>query len=133
MIPEAAFRSGFPKWETGQPHHRPLTILRYMMSHEFEPNILVDISDHWETKMASVRCYTSQVHVDGAKRVEEQTYISRPEFYERLEARYKFFGGKIAAKYAEPFWMPGPVGIDDPMSLTVGSIEGIAQRANSGK
>jgi N-acetylglucosamine malate deacetylase 1 len=133
MIPEAAFRSGFPKWETGQPHHRPLMSLRYMLSHEFEPNLVVDVSDYWERKMEAVRCYRSQVFVADTERKEEETYISRPEFYDRLDARYRFFGGKIATTYGEPFWVPGPLRIDDPMSLTAGSIEGFAQRANNVK
>ena len=130
MIPDAAFRSGFPKWETGQEHHRPLMTVHYMMHQEFEPSFIVDISDQWETKMESVRCYQSQVHVPGVERQEEETYISRPEFYDRLEARYRFYGSRIAAKYGEPFWFPGAIRVDDPMSLTQGSIEKFAAAVN---
>jgi bacillithiol biosynthesis deacetylase BshB1 len=132
VVPEAAFRSGFPKWETGQRHHRPLMTIHYMMHYEFEPSFIVDITGQWEKKMESVRCYRSQVHVAGHERPsdEEQTYISRPEFSERIEARNRYFGSKIAAKYGEPFWYPNAIRIDNPMQLVAGSIENFAQRGD---
>jgi LmbE family N-acetylglucosaminyl deacetylase len=106
--------------------------IHYMMHYEFEPSFIVDITDQWGKKMESVRCYRSQVHVAGHERVsnEEQTYISRPEFSERIEARYRYFGSKIAAKYGEPFWYPNSIRVDDPMQLVAGSIENFAQRGD---
>lgn len=130
VIPEAAFRAGFAKWDTGQPHHRPLMTLHYMMHHEFAPSFIVDVSDQWEKKMKSVWSYRSQVYVAGntRKSKEEETYISSPDFTERIEARYRYFGSKIAAKYGEPFWSPHPIRIDNPMELLSGSIENFAQQ-----
>ena len=123
LVPEAAFRAGFRKWETGQPHHRPLRIINYMMHTMFVPTFVVDISDQWERKLEAIRCYKSQLGVPGASSEEEQTYISSPQFLDMIEARARYFGSQIAATYGEPFFQRETVRIDDPMMLVTGSIE----------
>ncbi len=128
MVPEAAFRAGFKKWDTGQPPHRPLAVIYYMCHYEFIPSFVVDVTEQWPTKIAAVRCYASQVAVPGAPTDEDPTYISSPEFFEQLEARGRYFGSKIAARYGEPFFYRGTLRIDDPMMLVAGSVEQFAAR-----
>jgi N-acetylglucosamine malate deacetylase 1 len=127
-VPDAAFRAGFRKLETGQEKHRPLKVIHYVLGMEFEPSFIVDVSGHWETKLASIRAYRSQFAVPGASQEEEQTYISSPEFLERIEARGRFYGAQIASRYGEPFYQVGPVVVRDPMSQAGGSLERLTVR-----
>jgi len=128
LVPDAAFRAGLKKWETGQPHHRPLRVVHYMMHTIFAPTFIVDVSDEWPTKMEALRCYHSQLAVPGASDKGEQTYISSPEFLEMIEARGRFYGAQIAATYGEAFFQREVIRIDDPMTLVAASVEGIAGR-----
>ncbi len=123
LVPEAAFRAGFRKWETGQSHHRPLRIINYMMHTAFTPTFVVDISEQWEKKIKAIRCYKSQLDVPGASDSEEQTYISSPQFLDMMEARARYFGSQIAARYGEPFFQQEMMRVDDPMTLVKASVE----------
>jgi len=137
IVPEAAFRAGLRRWDTGQPYHRPLVIIHYMAHYEFVPSFVVDITDQWPTKIEAVRCYRSQVSVPGAPKSEPSkgdapTYISSPEFFGRLEVRARHWGAKIAATYGEAFFYREMLRIDDPMVLASGSIERFAMRRSDG-
>jgi N-acetylglucosamine malate deacetylase 1 len=123
IVPAALFRAGLKKWDTGQAHHRPLSVVYYMLHDTFTPSLVVDVTEEWPTKMAALRCYKTQFAVSGAPTDEESTYVSSPEFLERLEARGRYFGSKIAARYGEPLFTREVVRVDDPMTLVNGSIE----------
>jgi bacillithiol biosynthesis deacetylase BshB1 len=131
LVPDAAFRAGFRKWETGQPHHRPLRIINYMMHTVFTPTFVVDISDQWERKLETIRCYKSQLGVVGAPTNEEQTYISSPQFLEMIEARARYFGSLVAARYGEPFSQREMMRLDDPMTLVKASVEQFSDQTSS--
>ena len=73
-----------------------------MQTFLFQPSIIVDISEHFETKMKAVLAFKSQFHNPALKK--EDTFISRPEFLEYVEARAKFYGFQIQKKYGEPFY-----------------------------
>lgn len=129
IVPEAAFRAGLKRYETGQKHHRPLRVLYYMTHYEFTPSFIVDISDTWEKKLRSIEAYRSQFAVDGAPKDEEGTFISSGHFYNRIEARARYYGSRIAVEFGEPFFQREAVRIDDPMSQTRGSVELLARPA----
>ena len=129
MVPEAAFRAGFARLETGQPHHRPLKTLYYMNHWQFEPSFVVDVSDHWKTKLAAIHAYRSQFAVPGASENEEQTFVSSPQFLQRIETRARFYGSQIAAEYGEPYFQHDPVRITNPMSQLASSVEQFSDSA----
>ena len=107
IVKEAVFFSGLLKIETEmdgekQKIHRPDKLYYYMQTYEFTPSFVVDISDHFETKMDSVRAYKSQFFnpdVEG-----EFTFISDPKFIKFLEARAAHYGFQIRKEYGEPFF-----------------------------
>ncbi|MCW9096329.1 MAG: bacillithiol biosynthesis deacetylase BshB1 [Ignavibacteriaceae bacterium] len=107
IIKRAVFKSGLEKFVTtfkGKKQHpfRPNKIFYYMQTYLFIPSVIVDISDHFETKMKSVLEFKSQFYNPTLKK--EDTFISRPEFLEYVEARAKFYGFQIGKKYGEPFY-----------------------------
>ena len=107
LVKRAVFKSGLEKFTTAlngksQLPFRPKKIFYYMQTYLFIPSVIVDISDHFETKMKSVLAFKSQFYNPTLKK--EDTFISRPEFLEYVEARAKFYGFQIGKKYGEPFY-----------------------------
>jgi bacillithiol biosynthesis deacetylase BshB1 len=107
LIKRAMFSSGLEKFKTNfngksQPPFRSNKLFYYMQTYLFEPSVIVDISDYFEIKMKSCRAYNSQFHNPDLKK--EDTFISKPEFLDYVEARAKFYGFQIRKKYGEPFY-----------------------------
>ncbi len=107
LVKRAVFNSGLKKFKTtlsgqSQLPYRPRKIFYYMQTYIFNPSFVVDISDYFETKMKAVLAFKSQFQ--NLKLKEEETFISRPEFLEYVEARAKFYGFQIRKKYGEPFY-----------------------------
>ena len=107
LVKRAVFKAGLEKFKTtksgkSQNPFRPKRIFYYMQTYLFQPSIIVDISKHFETKMKAVQAFKSQFHNPSLKK--EDTFISRPEFLEYVEARAKFYGFQIGKRYGEPFY-----------------------------
>ena len=107
LIKRAVFSSGLEKFKTtlsgkSQTAYRPQKIFYYMQTYIFEPSFIVDISQHFQTKMKSCKAFKSQFHNPNLKK--EDTFISKPEFLDYVEARAKFYGFQIRKKYGEPFY-----------------------------
>lgn len=118
---DALFYSGLRMIETeddGEPQEpwRPHHVLHYMQSISFEPSLIVDVSDVWEERLASIAAFKSQFHnPDYEPSADEpQTFVSNPEFFKWLEARARSYGYRIGAEYGEPFlYRHGPPGVKD--------------------
>ena len=107
IVKDAVFFSGLKKIETEfegeiQTIHRPDKLFYYMQTYEFIPSFVVDISDHFETKMEAVRAYKSQFY--NPNESGELTFISDPKFIKYLEARARHYGFQIRKEYGEPFF-----------------------------
>lgn len=119
LVRKAVFQSGLSKIETKEENevqkpHRPDKMYCFMQTYEFSPDFYVDVSDVFEQKVKSIEAYSSQVHLKSAGveiNNEPTTFISKPEFMEFLEARARYFGGKIGVKYAEAFYSIEPIGL----------------------
>lgn len=104
---DASFLSGLMKIETfdeegkKQSAWRPDAVYHYIQSQFIEPDFVVDISGHWETKMKAVRAFKTQFFNPNSK--EPETYISKPGFLKMLEARAIEYGHAIGATFAEGF------------------------------
>lgn len=115
IVKEAMFFSGLKKIETSfnneiQIPFRPQKLYYFMQMGEFKPSFVVDISDHFETKMASIRAYKTQFYnpeLEGVK-----TLISDPKFLKFIEARAVYFGFQIRKGYAEPFFSDDLIELD---------------------
>jgi len=107
LIKRAVFSSGLEKFKTtisgkSQMQYRPKKIFYYMQTYLFAPSFIVDISEHFQTKMRSVNEFKSQLHNPAAKK--DDTFISKPEFLDYVKARAEFYGFQIRKKYGEPFY-----------------------------
>ncbi len=118
---DAAFAAGLEKVRTeieGVPQrpHRPARIFAYMMTWDFQPPIIVDVSGAQERKMAAIRCYASQFHT-GVDTEGPDTYISTPDFIEALVARSRRLGFLIGARYGEGYEPMQPLGLPVEMMM----------------
>lgn len=120
----ANFLSGLKKIETfweGQPQEawRPKKLFHYIQSDYLEPSVLVDISDFWEQKAASIYAFQTQFHVPGAafSSQGDQTFISSPEFMQFIEARCRQWGQAMGARYAEGLIAGQAMGVKDIFCL----------------
>lgn len=103
LVKEGAFYSGLSKIKTPNlAPHRPGRSFYYMQTYEFLPNVIIDISEAFYTKMRAISCYQTQFYNPGIKAPE--TFISDKKFIEFIESRSRFYGFKIGAKYGEPFY-----------------------------
>lgn len=107
LVTEACFMSGLEKIQTtsddgeNQKKWRPSAVYHFIQSKFLQPDIIVDVSDHWDTKMKAVRAYKSQFFNPDSD--EPDTYVSSPEFMEMIEARGKESGHAIGVSYGEGF------------------------------
>ncbi len=115
LVKEAMFSAGLAKVKTfdkeiAQSAYRPQKLFYYMQTYTFEPSFIVNISDTFEQKMKSVKCFGSQFH--NPRTTEPETFISRPEFISYIESRAHFYGFQIGKLYGEPFYCEEKIELD---------------------
>lgn len=123
LINDAAFLSGLPKIETflngeSQKAWRPRLVLQFIQDAYIKPDIVIDVTDFWDQKMASIQAYKTQFYSPGNEETgEEQTYISTPGFVKVVEGRAREFGKHIGVTFAEGFVSKKILGVNDLFSL----------------
>ena len=104
---DACFLAGLRMIETHeadgtlQTAWRPKKLYHYIQDRYLKPDFVVDISAHWEQKLATIRAFKSQFFDPNSS--EPDSYISSPEFMDFLAARSQEMGHTIGAKYGEGF------------------------------
>lgn len=111
---DACFYAGLRKIETeidGQDQEawRPNKVYHFIQSRYIKPDVVIDVSDHWHTKMQAIRCFTSQF--DSSHSDEPQTFLTTPIFLQFIEARAKELGHSIGVAYGEGFTVEKQIGI----------------------
>ena len=115
LIYDACFLSGLrqikTKDENGleQEKWRPKMLLHYIQDRFYEPDLIVDVSDVWEQRMASNRAYKTQIYDPNS--TEPQSYLYKPDFFEDILARARLLGKRIGVKYGEGFVSKKSIGI----------------------
>lgn len=114
LIYDACFLAGLPKVETtidgkNQTAWRPKAIYHFIQSRALTPDVVIDVSDCWDTKMKAVLAYKSQFFDPSSK--EPSTFISSPQFLKMVEARGIEYGQIIGVQYGEGYTVRKAVGI----------------------
>lgn len=115
LVKNAMFLSGAGNFDAEGEPHVPKRLLYFYGAWVIEPNVYVDITDFWERKMESARCYKSQFY--DPKSSDRDTLLSRPQFFADLELRFRNFGQAIGVQYAEAFHMREKFRVDDPVAM----------------
>jgi len=107
LIADACFLSGLRRIETWdengkeQEAWRPKRVFHYIQDRQLSPDMAVDISETFETKLESIRTFKSQFHNPDSD--EPETYISSQNFLEQIRHRDALMGKRIGTAYAEGF------------------------------
>ncbi len=148
LVAAAAFYSGLAARGSARPGppHRPAAVFSYMQHNSFEPSFVVDVTAVWETKMAALAAYRSQLYQGAATAPaaaasgappaaaasdpagpaaaaaapdgQPATKISSREFRLAIEGRARHFGQLIGVELGEPFASPLPLAVSDLAALT---------------
>lgn len=107
LVTEACYYAGLQQLATtmigeAQQPYRPAHLLYYIQFKHLEPDIIVDISDTFESSRRGVLAFASQFYKEGTTD-EAKTMIKRREFLTGLEARARYFGEQIGTLYGEGF------------------------------
>lgn len=111
----ACFLSGLRKIETSwdgqqQSAWRPKLVLHYIQDYFMEPHVVVDISEHFQTKMDTIMAFKSQFYDPNSP--EPMSSISSKEFIDLQEGKALQAGRYIGATHGEGYLSERPLGID---------------------
>ena len=125
---EASFLSGLAKVQAAAPGdqkaettgpHRPFKIIYASLYYDVRPTFVVDISDQFETRLASLLAYKSQFTDQKAG---SGDFPAQAEIRARVESIARFYGMMGGVTYAEPFVQKEVGLVDDVMEIPVKSI-----------
>ncbi len=120
LVEESFFKSGLKMIETqadgkSQEAWRPKKLYHMIQSVSLEPDFIVDISSVHDQKIKAIKAFKSQFHDPNSD--EPETYISKPEFLNMIEARAIEYGHRIGAQYGEGFIQNQFIGVKDLFDL----------------
>ena len=120
LVRTASFMAGLSKVETSldgeiQQAYRPRLVLHYVQFQNLQPDIIIDIGDFIEAKMAAIKAYRSQFYDPNSS--EPETVISGKNFLDSIEYRARDMGRLIGCDFGEGFISAQDVGVKDLMSL----------------
>jgi N-acetylglucosamine malate deacetylase 1 len=125
---EACFLAGLAKLDlVSQPSgnsatlapHRPFKIIYATLYYDIRPTFVVDISEQFEGKFASILAYKSQFsNQDAGKHL----FPAHEEIRARVDSMARFYGMLGGVTHAEPFLQKEVGLVDDLLALPVKSI-----------
>jgi bacillithiol biosynthesis deacetylase BshB1 len=118
IVTDASFYAGLRQINTKFPAHRPQAVVYYLQNYVLPPSFVVDVTDHWKTKMKAIGAFKSQFF--DAKSKEPKTNLADKKFLEIIDARGKHFGAMIGVSYGEAFVTKQPPRVDDVIAAYEG-------------
>lgn len=117
LVSDACFLSGLKMNITKyngkfQQHWRPSAVYHYIQDYFVQPGFVVDISNHFEEKIKSIKAYKSQFVT--AKDNNPNGILG---LITQIESTNQIFGRAVNVKYAEGFLSERYVGVDDIIAL----------------
>ncbi len=128
---EACFLAGLAKLELrGQgsgdsqnteplPPHRPFKIIYATLYYDIRPTFVVDITEQFEGKFASIMAYASQFSDQEAGK---DLFPAHDEIRARVSAMARFYGMLGGVTHAEPFLQKEVGLVEDLLTIPVKSI-----------
>ncbi|MED1863685.1 bacillithiol biosynthesis deacetylase BshB1 [Fictibacillus nanhaiensis] len=101
LVKEAVFSAGIKniKDKSHQPAHKVKNIFYYLINSAERPQLFVDVTGSYETKIEALKAYPSQF----VKTLESVETPLTNGYIERVESRDKLFGLEAGVSYAEGF------------------------------
>jgi bacillithiol biosynthesis deacetylase BshB1 len=99
--------------------HRPFKIIYATLYYDVRPTFVVDISQHFEQKFASILAYKSQFSDQEAGK---DIFPAHDEIRARVESMARYYGALGGVTYAEPFLQKEVGLVEDLLAIPVKSI-----------
>ena len=99
--------------------HRPFKIVYATLYYDIRPTFVVDISEQFEGKFASIMAYKSQFSDQDAG---NDLFPAHEDIRARVEAMARFYGMLGGVSYAEPFLQKEVGLVEDLLAIPVKSI-----------
>jgi bacillithiol biosynthesis deacetylase BshB1 len=118
--PSAISQTNFPagKGVSSVPH-RPFKIIYATLYYDIRPTFVVDISDQFEGKFASIMAYKSQFSDQEAGK---DLFPAHDEIRKRVDAMARYYGMLGGVPYAEPFLQKEVGLVEDLLAIPVKSV-----------
>ncbi len=127
---EACFLAGLSKLNPGAavsaaadttklPPHRPFKIIYATLYYDVRPTFVVDITQQFEQKFASILAYKSQF---SDQEIGKDLFPAHAEIHARVESMARFYGALGGVTYAEPFVQKEVGLVEDLLAIPVKSI-----------
>lgn len=115
LVRQSFYLCGIRNYLPELPPCKPKVLLHHFGSRAMQPQIVVDVSDVFETRMRAVRCYESQFA--ASQPADFPVRIASGRFLESIEATLKYYGSLIGVAYGEPYLSELPLPVTDLVSL----------------
>jgi len=99
--------------------HRPFKIIYATLYYDVRPTFVVDITDEFDAKFASIMAYKSQFSDQEAGK---DLFPAHDEIRTRVDAMARYYGMLGGVTYAEPFLQKEVGLVDDLLAIPVKSI-----------
>jgi N-acetylglucosamine malate deacetylase 1 len=116
---EACFLAGLAKLDSSFTAHRPFKIIYATLYYDVRPTFVVDISQQFEQKFASILAYKSQFSDQEAGK---DLFPAHDEIRARVDSMVRYYGALGGVKYGEPFLQKEVGLVDDLLAIPVKSI-----------
>src|SRR5579864_377964 len=108
--------SGGTSQSESLPPHRPFKIIYATLYYDIRPTFVVDISDQFEGKFASILAYKSQFSDQDAGK---DLFPAQEEIRARVDAMARFYGMLGGVSHGEPFLQKEVGLVDDLLAIPV--------------
>lgn len=120
LVSDACFLSGLRKIETtlddqSQDAWRPKQVYHYIQWKNSEPDFVVDVSGHLDTKLAAVFAYKSQFYDPNSN--EPETPLTNTNFKDSITYRAQDLGRLIGVAHAEGYTVERYAAVDSLFDL----------------
>jgi len=99
--------------------HRPFKIIYATLYYDVRPTFVVDISEQFKQKVASIFAYKSQYSDQEAGK---DIFPAHDEIHARVESMARYYGALGGVTYAEPFLQKEVGLVEDLLTIPVKSI-----------
>jgi bacillithiol biosynthesis deacetylase BshB1 len=112
-------RSFYDFGSLGVAPHRPFKIIYASLYRDVRPTFVVDITDQFETRFATLMAYKSQY---SDQQTGSGIFPAQAEIRARVESMARFYGMLGGVTYAEPFVQKEVGLVDDVLAIPVKSV-----------
>ena len=117
--PASGSKSFYDYGSAGVAPHRPFKIIYASLYRDVRPTFIVNSTDQFETRMASLMAYKSQFTDQPAG---SEIFPAQTEIRARVESMARFYGMLGGVTYGEPFVQKEVGLVDDLLAIPVKSI-----------